>query len=357
MKTILKIILMLTALITISCGNMYNDLAVEIGEYNYYLAVSQQSAAGKTYIYSLNESGSQANQSWALSPGVAQYNIAADPAGNFLYIIYKAAEYVEAYKFNKDASLTYLQQITSTIANPHALKIHPSGKYAYVSNIDTDDILMFSINPNGTWSALSPASILSSTIGGLDPSRIAIDYSGSYLFVANTGVGPDLTVFNIGSNGILSGKSSCNSLGIAGIKDVILDKNNHVYISSTGGIYSYNISNNSLTLQDSNGNAAYLATHPSGKYLYCLNTAFKSYKINSDGSLTLISSEGTAPASLRNIVIHPNGNFMYITDNNAATGYFGVYQIKSDGSIQTSAIQTISLNSAVGLALIRKRKE
>ena len=62
MKTILKIILILTALITISCDNMYNDVAYEINaEYNYFLAVSQRTSNGRIFVYSLNDSGSHAD--------------------------------------------------------------------------------------------------------------------------------------------------------------------------------------------------------------------------------------------------------------------------------------------------------
>ncbi len=334
----------------VSCMDMYNDLADELGaDYNYFLAVAQRKSNGQLFMYSINSSGARIDQVWSSSVTLDTrnpYYIEVDPTGNYLYVPYFNVNWVGVYKINNDGSLAFVD--SQGASAPWMVKVHPSGKYVYYSNSSNSTISMYGVNSDGKLTSLgAPVASFGAT-----PTKLAIDTTGAYLFVVNTGAG-NLSVFDINSDGTLTHKNNCAS---AGIRDVIVDMNNHVYISSNVGIYLYNISSNTILIQDSVGSSGYLETHPSGEFLYwvaAISAGYNSYRINSNGTLVYITNSGST-TSVMDMVVDPTGKYLY-SSHFDLTGYLRINAINSDGTIG-SQVQQISSDSLTGLALIKQKK-
>ncbi len=71
-----------------------------------------------------------------------------------------------------------------------------------------------------------------------------------------------------------------------------------------------------------------IAVHPSGDYIYLSSaTSIKCYGVNNDGSLAPVSTTAT---SSYNLVVHPSGRYLYSV--NSGTG-IACYSINPDGSL------------------------
>ena len=123
---------------------------------------------------------------------------------------------VDMYLWNTDpttgvlsqpaASRTYLADQT---ASSLAISVQPSGKpFAYVTygsgfyasrpgNSD-NSVLTYGIDPS-TWQA----SLVGAAAAGLSPTSIAIDPSGRFAYVANSGSG-DISMYGINADGTLT---------------------------------------------------------------------------------------------------------------------------------------------------------
>jgi len=113
-----------------------------------------------------------------------------------------------------------------------------------------------------------------------------------------------------------------------------------VYVGTNQDIRVYNqLGNGSLTLLQSvpgPAPSAYLAIHPSGKYLYSAgNAAYASFTIGSDGRLSpknSVSSNGEDPC---HVSVHPRGNILF--GANYGSGSFVSFLLGQDGSISPLA--------------------
>ena len=352
MKTIFKIILILTALISISCDNMYNDIAVEIVEYDYYLAVAQNVAAGQTQIYSIDPTSMILNQKSSLNnaPTMTVPIIASHPTGKYLFIpFFSGTGWLGSYKIKDDVSLSLINNFG--LPGIISVVVHPTGNYLYCAyGSGTDVIAEYSIDESGKLTAIGSNQALPS-----GQNRMAISPTGNFLYAGGSSSGSMIYIFPINSDGTLSTPSTTVAIGgspsIASIKT---SKNGSLYCTtSSTGIYLYNKTTNILVSQGSygGGTSGFIAFHPSGNYLYVSGgTSCYLYKINGDNTLTYVSPYAT-PVTINEILVHPNGNIMFITGTNTIYSY----SINSSGAIQ-SQLQSISSSSADGLALIRKRK-
>jgi 6-phosphogluconolactonase (cycloisomerase 2 family) len=128
------------------------------------------------------------------------YVYATDQANAALYLI-PAASGVLA-----PASTTYTTYTVGT--DPQAIAIDPTGTYLYVSNAGDGTVSGFTISPtDGTLTPMSTPffASLPAAPGSLTstPTAISIDPSGQFLYVANGDAG-SVTPFLIGAGGLLS---------------------------------------------------------------------------------------------------------------------------------------------------------
>jgi 6-phosphogluconolactonase (cycloisomerase 2 family) len=79
--------------------------------------------------------------------------------------------------------LTQIAQSPYTVGSgARFVVVHPSGQFLYVANPgqNENDISLFDINSDGTVTEVTPR-----TVTGSDPSVLAMDPAGKYLYVAN----------------------------------------------------------------------------------------------------------------------------------------------------------------------------
>ncbi len=372
MKTILKIILILTALIAISCDNLYNELAVEIGEYDYYLVTANQNVTSFVSTFLISSEGSISPKFKSSTFGATfDYYPAAHPNGNYLYVPDRSNDRLRIYNVCNDGTLIFSTDV-ATGDLPISVVVHPTGKYLYVSNmtVATGSISMFKINDNGSLLSLGTISIAT----GFRPLKMYIHPSGNYLYTAMLNPGTnyvDFSSYSINSNGSLSSLES--DINLASIPshyttDVLVHPGGqYLYVSaSNGNIYKCNINTNGTIgtktyVTAAGSSAVYFAVHPSGNYLFTGSILFvRSYLINiSDGTLTYLNGD-IATLGHKAIIAHPNGKYLYTVNTGSANGSYQRFNIDSSGSI--TLIDDIDYSTSgyiynpSGMALIRRKK-
>lgn len=167
------------------------------------------------------------------------------------------------------------------------------GKFVYVANSDSNNVLMFAIN-----TATGALTLIGTIASGTAPQSIAVDPSGKFAYVANGGSN-DISMYTINST-----TGALEPLGTAA----------------------------------AGSDPIFVAVHPSGKFVYVANEGSKDvsmYTINaSTGTLEPLGpiAAGVAPTS---VAVDPFGKFGYVTDanpsfplefntNNGAVSIYGI---------------------------------
>jgi 6-phosphogluconolactonase len=160
---------------------------------------------------------------------------------------------------------------------PFSLAVDPQSKFVYLaSDSAPSSVWAFSTDQqSGTLTAV-PGSPFAA---GPNPSKLAIDAAGRFLFVANQGNG-SVSVFSIGANGALSSVAA--------------------NVPSGRGALSP-------------------AVDPLGKFLYVTNyvdNTVSAFSVAASGALTPVAgSPYRAGAGTTSVVIDPSGQFLYVTNN------------------------------------------
>jgi 6-phosphogluconolactonase (cycloisomerase 2 family) len=164
--------------------------------------------------------------------------IDVEPSGRFVYAVNRTSNDITEYQINQatgDLTQVNCMPATGAVCNgnnyaagtgPFAIKIDPSGRYAYVSNIDaaSNDISVYLIDVTQGQLIAVPCNAAAGQIchgtnfvAGTYPDGIGIDDSGRYAYVANN-QSNDITAYTIGLFGALyridcvpGGTSVCSS--------------------------------------------------------------------------------------------------------------------------------------------------
>jgi len=136
-----------------------------------------------------------ANSPFAI--GLPPLNIQVTPSGNFLYVTTSSQSDGFIFGFSVNAgALTSLGPPTSSFGiNPNGLVIDPSGTFLYAANTSSNTISIFSIGSSGALTQV-PGSPLASAYNS--PISLILDKKGAYLYVANQGSN-NVAVYSISS--------------------------------------------------------------------------------------------------------------------------------------------------------------
>jgi DNA-binding beta-propeller fold protein YncE len=182
-----------------------------------YVTVAATSAGGvgSVYGYSVLEDGSISPlPQVSVSAGVEPAAIALDPAGRHLYVVNVGDGTISQYTIAADNSLMPMNP--ATISNPgmktlgamsSAVALDFSGSFLYVANSGDATLSQFSIDSGGHLSPLMPATVPA----GTEPMSIAVTAGpgGAHVYVANssvsmpTGMG-SVSQFSVGAGGALT---------------------------------------------------------------------------------------------------------------------------------------------------------
>lgn len=213
-----------------------------------------------------------------------------------------------------------------------AVVVHPSNRFALVSNQNDRTISQLEIDP--TSGALTEK--LPRTPAGIAPGPMVLDANGAFLYVADQGLN-QILVFSVGAEGALSQVSSAPVAAMP--SSLTLTSNGFLFVPVAGvsGIYMFSISSGVLTqvcsstgpvclpFNVANG-VGMVGVDPSGKFLYVPSPAgntVSGFAISAAGLAPVpgvIFPTGTSPTAA---AVDPSGKFLYVTDSgsNAISEY------------------------------------
>ena len=278
----------------------------------------------------------------------------------FLYAAIPASN--EIVIFREDPNSGALTQLVGSPITAgqavQSLVLHPTKKYLYAANSGATPqgtVSLFDISGTGALTEKTPRFTV-----GTAPTLLAIDSSGSFLYVGNSG-SFDISVFSIDSStGELSpisqsGGGTTAQIGMSPLNMQLSPSGNTLFVTGQaivgqGTIEAFPVSNGILGIPvvSTTGNTPYgLAIDSAGAHLYTANkidNSISAFTVNSDNSLTLISTTGgtfTGPVAL---FIDKSGKYLYAA-NSQSSGNLAGFSIGSDGGLTLLASSPFATGS------------
>jgi 6-phosphogluconolactonase len=239
-----------------------------------------------------------------------------DPSGSYLYVMNTGSDNISV--FSIDSSSGALMQVPNSpfLTGPLQLnmRLTPSGNLLYVSFASETNGLIACYSVNAGQLSL----LFTTTADGISPLGMAIDPSGTHLYVGNIGPNSSISVYTIGASGALA---KVNGSPLDDIYSnpyaLILDpKGQYLYVANQGSnnVAVYSISSSTglpvaLTTSTSTfafateSSPSFLAEDPNGNYLFVGNqgssAGIQAFGINS-GNLNPLHTYGVGntPSSI-----------------------------------------------------------
>jgi len=238
----------------------------------------------------------------------------------------------------------------STAASPSSVVVHPSNRFLYASNQDTNTISQFTINSTtGALTEVLPRTALVTSSGGigLSPGVMTMDGGGKYLFVGNQ-ITNDIWVFSIASSGKLAFVSSAQ-VGASPLSLTLASSGSFLYVPvpTFSAVYVFSVSSGVLTQVGSpivvNGGVGHLGIDPGGKFLYVPNTSLNTVTvllIQPNGGLAVgpgLFATGTSPVAA---ATNPTGAFLYVA--NSGSTDLSQFQVNTTTGALTAITTTVA---------------
>ncbi|MHB2016432.1 MAG: lactonase family protein [Candidatus Xenobia bacterium] len=148
---------------------------------NVLLATQGVIGGGQVQSFLLTNGVPSASPVSSLTGGQQPNQITFNPSGNVAYVTNLGTADISVYTVDQTAgTLTLLQQSVAAGGQPEFVAVTPNGSFAYVANETSQNIIQYSINSsNGELTAQSTTSL---TSGG--PTGLAVTPDGNFLMVA-----------------------------------------------------------------------------------------------------------------------------------------------------------------------------
>jgi 6-phosphogluconolactonase (cycloisomerase 2 family) len=174
----------LTSIGQIGAGTFPVSVAVDpSGKFAYVADASDApGSAGNVSMYTIDATTGALASIGTIAAGTDPVSVVVDPSGKFAYLTDSDSNAVWMYTIN--ATTGALASIGTIAAgtDPVSLAVDPSGKFAYVTNYNSNDVSMYSID--GATGALTPIGTIAT---GPYPTSIAVHPSGKFAYVTNSG--------------------------------------------------------------------------------------------------------------------------------------------------------------------------
>jgi 6-phosphogluconolactonase (cycloisomerase 2 family) len=235
--------------------------------------------------------------------------------------------------------------------SPSVILVHPNQKFAFVSNGGGNDISLFKIGSN-----FKLTEVLPRTPAGTNPSSMAMDAAGKFLFVCNSGyiggiASNTVSVYAIdATTGVLSAVGNPVNVGYNPVFLTLSPSGKFLYVAngaggtisaftvdSSGGLTQivgspYSLGTGGIGTQGPG--PTWIAIDPSERFLFVANLLSSNvgaYTIDSTtGALTAVPGQpftaGTSPSSL---VFDKTGTYLYVT--NLTSNNLTAFQIGKRG--------------------------
>jgi 6-phosphogluconolactonase len=250
-----------------------------------------------------------------------------DPAGKYVLAASYAGGNVASYPINSDGSigaragmLSFGTQNDDTWS--HSIRVHPSGKWAYVPNKKVDSVAELGFNAaTGALSNLAGSPF--ATFKG--PRHIAFNGDGSRAFVVYE-----------------------NSDEIASLS-----------VDASGGLVLIDHKPRLPTGAPDSDTGAHVLVHPNGKFVYVSNRGsdtIAAFGVDAAGKLTLIEHESSRGNVPRNFDIDSSGKILVVANqgqNDGRTaGALTVYAIETDGSLTPKGSPLTGLKATAAVSIV-----
>lgn len=259
---------------------------------------------GAIYVYKINSDGSVTAPSGGAGAQIVNVvSLAISPDGNWLFGLDNTTTVLDEFKIDKsNGSLTSVAAIPYSVSNAvvaqKMVRVSPVGNLVFIA-LGTGGDIVFTLNT--TTGAVANSQQLSlGPNGKTSDNALAIDSTGSYLYIARSGDNGGVAVYTIGSGGVLN--SITGSPFTAGAQPffVVLDTTGkYLYVAnrSESTISGYSIGTGSALTAlsgspySSGSQVNSLGVDKSGKYL--LAGAF-----NGGPDLSMYAFDTTTPGKL-----------------------------------------------------------
>lgn len=273
-------------------------------------------------LYTISSTGALTEVTPRTSAGTSPTLLAMDSAGSFLYVANSASLDLSVYSINASTgALTPVAQASGATAptglQAMNLKLTPSGNFLYLTGEEpaggttTGVIEAFPVKQG----VVGPLPVANSPFfTGNTPLGLAIDSTGSHLYTANK-QDNSISPFTINSDGSLTALGSAVGQSFVGPVSVLIDKSGkYLYVANQGSsnVAAYGIgSDGSLSLLAGSpftaaSQPSFLLTDSTGKYFFVGSaSSIQSYTLStSSGNLTLVATYSVS-ATPTSMVITP----------------------------------------------------
>jgi len=220
--------------------------------------------------------------------------------------------------------------------------VSPNNDFVYVTNFTSNTVSAFTLN---TTSGVVGA--VGSFAAGAEPGAVAVDPSGRFAYVANdvgTNLPGSVSAYSIGATGALTAVAGSPFVAGTNPQQGIAATAGFVYVSnletSNVSAYSINAGTGALTQLATSPYATgagpvSLAMDPAGKFLFTANSNtnnISAFTVNADGSLSpVVGSPFTAGSSPQYLVTDRTGAHLYVVNVNDGTVDFDLTSSASFG--------------------------
>jgi len=321
--------------------------------------------------------------------------VAVDRSHRFLYAVNELAKYkdaasgaVSAFAIDRQTGkLTFLNQVASRGADPCYISFDKTGKYALVANYTGGNVAAFPIRDDGR---LGEASSVLSDTGALGPNKarqeaphshwIEASAHNHFVYVADLGLDRVLMYGFDATKGTLTAEEGSVAVakpGSANANDFFSATlapgtgPRHVAFSASG-FFMYVLGELASTVTvfandqkekfrsvqrisalpagfTGHNDAAEIAIHPNGRFLYTSNRGDDSiaeFSVDQkNGTLTLVGHFPTQGKTPRNFEIDPTGQRLFVA--NQASGNIVVFRIDPETGKLTPTGQVLQVPSPV----------
>lgn len=243
---------------------------------------------------------------------------AVDPSGKFVLATSYNGANVGVYGLDSNGLITQRvdQRQFAAGAQSHSVRVHPSGKWAYVPNKGLDSVAQLGFDSAGKLTDKG-----SFTRNGFDgPRHIAFSPNGKLAFV----------VLELGNE----------------VVSFTIDE-------ATGALVEADHKPRLPASYQGSDSGAHVLSHPNGSYLYASNRGSNTiavYSYDAQGKLTLVEHESTRGNTPRNFDIDPSGEFLVVANQNS--GNAAVFAIGADGKLTPRGDVVGGLGQPAAVAII-----
>jgi YVTN family beta-propeller protein len=239
---------------------------------------------------------------------------------------------------NTPNSYSLSASIPSGFSNPSEAAFSPSGAYAYITNFDSDNVMIINTSTNTVTGSITSGAFN-------NPTSAAFLASGAYAYVTNHGSN-NVVIINTATNTVTG---SITSGFDAPIRIAFSPSGTYAYVSNgnSANVVILNTATNTVTGAITPGFAIPegIAFSPSGTYAYVANFHSSNVVIINTATNTVTGSIPYGFSNPRRIVFSPSGTYAYVTNY----GSNNIVIINTATNTVTGSI-TSGLNSPQGIA-------